>query len=209
MQKAIRNVLAVTLVLLQGACGSGGSDSSTAPPPARGEISGTVRSGQAGVAGASLALSGSGLSRSTITGSAGTYTFADLPAGPYTLNLALPGGFELGAGETATKTTTLAAGQSVVLDFTLAPVAGGVVTIDVVGFTFSPATITVAPGTTVRWVNDSDILHTVTPDGHTAWSDTNLPAGATFEHTFENPGSYPYFCTPHLAAGMTGTISVQ
>src|SRR5262245_27341014 len=67
-----------------------------------------------------------------------------------------------------------------------------------------PPEVTVRAGGTVRWVNDDATYHTVTstgslarrvPDGRfNAVLDT---AGATFSHTFTQPGSYPYFCQPH------------
>ena len=75
--------------------------------------------------------------------------------------------------------------------------------------TFSPAEITIAPGTTVRWVNDSNLFHTVTPDGHDEWSSRDMPAGEVFEHTFTAEGTYPYYCEPHLESGMTGTVVVE
>ncbi|WP_336343360.1 plastocyanin/azurin family copper-binding protein [Halalkalicoccus ordinarius] len=32
--------------------------------------------------------------------------------------------------------------------------------------------------------------------------------GHTFEHTFDSPGVYKYYCTPHVAMGMKGAIFV-
>jgi plastocyanin len=34
-------------------------------------------------------------------------------------------------------------------------------------------------------------------------------AGKTYEHTFAQPGTFPYFCSVHVSFGMTGTIKVQ
>ena len=86
----------------------------------------------------------------------------------------------------------------------------GVVEVAAMGdLTFSPADVTIEPGTTVRWVNNSDLFHTVTPDGHSEWSHQDLASGATFEHTFETEGTFPYYCEPHLSQGMTGTITVE
>lgn len=76
--------------------------------------------------------------------------------------------------------------------------------------TFSPADLTIEAGTTVRWVNDAAIFHTITPDGHTEWTRQEMSsAGQTFEHTFSSEGTFPYFCEPHQAEGMTGTITVE
>ncbi len=54
------------------------------------------------------------------------------------------------------------------------------------------------------------MLHTVTPQGHTEWSAANLSSnGSTFVHTFDTPGTYAYYCQPHLGQGMTGTVTVN
>jgi len=33
--------------------------------------------------------------------------------------------------------------------------------------------------------------------------------GATYEHTFAQAGTFPYYFSVHFALGMTGTITVQ
>lgn len=77
-------------------------------------------------------------------------------------------------------------------------------------YAFSPAEVTIPPGTTIRWVNRSDIFHTITPDGHSEWSEVEMfTAGEEFEHTFNDEGVFPYVCAPHVSAGMTGTITVE
>lgn len=76
--------------------------------------------------------------------------------------------------------------------------------------TFSPDDVTISPGTTVRWVNQADIAHTVTPDGHSEWTRwTTTTSGESFEHTFDTEGTFEYFCEPHLDDGMTGVIRVE
>jgi len=86
---------------------------------------------------------------------------------------------------------------------------GDVRVVNIAGITFSPADLTVAVGTTVRWVNGTGAVHTVTPDGHTQWNDATLQAGGQFEHTFSTAGTFAYYCTPHRSLGMTGVIRVQ
>jgi len=87
---------------------------------------------------------------------------------------------------------------------------------------FTKDTVRVAVGETVRWKNDSVIVHTVTADPDEATMDKSvrfpeettpfhsgdLAPKATFEHTFEVPGRYRYFCVPHEAA-MRGTVIVE
>lgn len=97
----------------------------------------------------------------------------------------------------------------------------------VVGMTdaldFEPETVTIPAGETVRWENTSFVVHTVTADPAEATQDgsVQLPEGAepfdsgtletdeTFEYTFEEPGTYRYFCIPHEAAEMQGTVVVE
>lgn len=81
--------------------------------------------------------------------------------------------------------------------------------IQIAGFAFSPADVTVTRGTTVRWVNGGGMLHTVTPDGHQQWTEAVLQDGQQFQHTFATAGTYAYYCDPHRGSGMTGVIRVQ
>jgi plastocyanin len=72
---------------------------------------------------------------------------------------------------------------------------------------FKPQTITVAPGTTVRWVNYGEERHTVTSrDG--LFDSGPLSPGAAYSMTFTRPGTYHYFCRPHEKMGMVGTVVV-
>ena len=80
------------------------------------------------------------------------------------------------------------------------------------GLKFAPGTLTVAPGTKVRWVNDASIPHTITPENPNqkgVWSkQTTSSSGNVFEHTFSEAGqTYSYRCDVHN--GMTGTIQVS
>lgn len=78
-------------------------------------------------------------------------------------------------------------------------------------FVFSPSSPRIEAGTTVRWVNASPDFHTVTPEGHDEFPRREFPAdarGETFEHTFDSPGTFPYFCEPHRSLGMVGEIEV-
>ncbi len=88
--------------------------------------------------------------------------------------------------------------------------SGVVVEITLTDFQFSQPELRVTRGTTVRWRNTTATFHTVTPDGHTTWTEwqTSSP-GETFEVTFLEPGTFPYFCVPHRSIGMVGTIIVE
>ena len=73
-------------------------------------------------------------------------------------------------------------------------------------FTFEPQRIVVKAGTTVTWINEDDIPHTIASSGRLFKSKT-LDTGDTFTYTFTTPGDYLYFCSLH--PHMTGTIAVE
>jgi plastocyanin len=96
------------------------------------------------------------------------------------------------------------------------PTGGSAATVTVtVGnncFCFTPASVTIHPGDTVRWTWSST-GHSSTsgtpgaPNG--IWDSGILNQGAVFTHTFNTAGSFPYYCTPHGACcGMRGTVNV-
>jgi plastocyanin len=77
------------------------------------------------------------------------------------------------------------------------------VTID--NFTFSPATLTVKPGTKVTFVNHDDIPHTVV--GVTGgFRSKALDTDDSYAFTFETAGDFAYFCGLH--PHMTGKVVV-
>lgn len=84
--------------------------------------------------------------------------------------------------------------------------------VEMVGQSFSPGTIEVEVGTTVRWVNSSSLVHTVT-SGSNGQSDGtfdsgNVAPGEEFSYTFSEVGEFDYFCVPHYSGGMVGTVTV-
>ncbi|MFP4343690.1 MAG: PQQ-dependent sugar dehydrogenase [Anaerolineales bacterium] len=75
---------------------------------------------------------------------------------------------------------------------------------------FQPRELTIAPGTRVTWVNEDAVLHTVTSgtrDEPTGMFDVEVATGETFFFTFDEPGTYDYYCSIH--PGMDGTIIVE
>lgn len=85
---------------------------------------------------------------------------------------------------------------------------------------FNPEVIEVSEGDTVTWVNEeASSPHTVTsgeveqgsggvtanPDG--TFDSGNLSPGDTFEFTFDEPGTFAYYCAIHPAT-MTGEVRV-
>lgn len=96
---------------------------------------------------------------------------------------------------------------------------------------FLPQTFEIGVGETVVWGNDSSRPHTVTAYGEEippdatyfasggfdseqaardGWPNAgSIESGETYDHTFEVPGTFGYFCIPHEPAGMVGEIVVK
>lgn len=71
---------------------------------------------------------------------------------------------------------------------------------------FTPRTVTVTPGSTVRWMNLGGQLHTVmSVDSY--FDSGALPRGAWFRVTFAWPGVYHYYCRLQGVL-MSGTVVV-
>ena len=74
--------------------------------------------------------------------------------------------------------------------------------------------MTVAPGTTVTWVDTDAVEHTATSGAGSAAADAGrlfempLSDHGSVQFTFQPPGTYPYFCRPHESMNMRGTITV-
>ena len=69
-----------------------------------------------------------------------------------------------------------------------------------------PEALTVAVGTTVTWINQDDIPHTVVANDKTFRSKV-LDSDERFSFTFTKPGEYGYFCSLH--PHMTGKVIVK
>ena len=83
------------------------------------------------------------------------------------------------------------------------------VTVKISNFQFTPKEVTVPAGATVEWIDEAG-RHTVEADDGSFKSDT-LTANGKYEHTFDTPGTYPYFCTFHgdkHGTDMAGVINV-
>jgi plastocyanin len=97
---------------------------------------------------------------------------------------------------------------------------------------FEPAELTVSVGDTVAWEWAAGEAHNVVaygeelPEGATYWASGGFESeeaartgwengegavqeGQSYVHTFETAGEHAYFCVPHEAAGMEGTIIVE
>jgi plastocyanin len=98
------------------------------------------------------------------------------------------------------------------------------------GMRFDPANITIDKGDIITFVNVSGGPHNVAFDGGKVGASAKAPLSAampnqimaltgplisapngTYKISFANvpAGQYPYWCTPHLAMGMKGVITVR
>lgn len=71
---------------------------------------------------------------------------------------------------------------------------------------YSPRIIRVKAGTTVIWVNRDNVDHNVVSESSSELKSPMLGRGESWSHTFDTPGRYDYYCTPHPY--MKGTVIV-
>lgn len=118
------------------------------------------------------------------------------------------------------RTARLVISSSVVLLFAVvaAPAYGADHPVDVQDNEFVPAEIEVTEGDRVVWTQSGSNPHSVTSDdGEEFDSHPNcfpmcMQQGQSFEHTFDDPGEYPYYCRVHGGpggSGMSGVVTVQ
>lgn len=80
-------------------------------------------------------------------------------------------------------------------------------TIAIQNYAFSPAAVTVPLGSTVTWVNQDAVPHTVTStSGPASFDSGQMTSGASYSATFKTAGTYKYYCADHPQ--MTATITV-
>lgn len=77
---------------------------------------------------------------------------------------------------------------------------------------FNVSNLQISAGTTVTWTNKSNTPHTVTSgnrsddDAGDLFDSGDMGAGQVFSYTFEEAGTYDYFCGYH--SGMSATVTV-
>lgn len=91
--------------------------------------------------------------------------------------------------------------------------AQGIPTISMGNNYFDPVGLAIEAGTTVRFEIDEG-SHSATAyedriPSDAAPFDSETISQGEFEHTFEIPGTYDYYCIPHESMGMTGRIVVD
>jgi plastocyanin len=210
---------------LSGASGSPVSFTATAAPAAASELEKVSGDGQQGVVGTALANPlvakvadqfGNGVAGVDVAWSAtdGSLSAPTVPSGPNGTSAVT---LTLGATEgpitiTATAGSLAGSPQTFTATATAAPPPSSDVA--VTDFTFQPASLTVAAGTTVTWTWDAGATsHNVTPavPATPPGASGTFAAPHTYEFTFNTPGTYSYYCTLHGSptTGMRGVVIVQ
>ena len=85
--------------------------------------------------------------------------------------------------------------------------AAETVTVDISDFTFNPGTVTIQVGDTVTWTNNDAMPHTATSTDDPATFDGEMQPGESFSFTFEEEGTFDYFCEIHPQ--MEATVVVE
>lgn len=82
---------------------------------------------------------------------------------------------------------------------------GNANTISMKNSAFSPPSVQVNISSTITWINDDNMVHTVTSDNG-SFDSGDMAPGTRFSYTFTNTGTYNYHCIHH--SGMTGAVVV-
>jgi plastocyanin len=83
-----------------------------------------------------------------------------------------------------------------------------IIDIEIKDFRFTPATISISPGTTVRWTNrEKRQYHSVWFEALGEKEPDYLFPDDSYERVFENKGNFPYRCGPHPE--MQGVVHVE
>ena len=73
--------------------------------------------------------------------------------------------------------------------------------------TFTPHTVTIHLGQTVRWVNKDNVAHNVTAENGTTFQSSTFGHGGSFTYKPLVTGTIPYTCTIH--PNMMATLIVR
>ena len=104
-------------------------------------------------------------------------------------------------GSSGTNTTPSASAGTASPSASVAP-SGNAVSIE--SFSFKPAELSVAVGTTVVWTHNESTVHNIKSAD---FSSPSMKKGETFSFTFDKAGTYDYSCGIHPS--MTGRIIVK
>ena len=85
-----------------------------------------------------------------------------------------------------------------------------VVTVDSTNLRFTPSTLTINEGDTLRFVWGGQALPHNSVEENGVFDSGDPERTVDFEHVFDydSSGTYSFFCEPHEAVGMTGSVTV-
>jgi plastocyanin len=83
---------------------------------------------------------------------------------------------------------------------------GGGDSVEIAEFQFEPEEITVPAGTSITFTNRDAAAHTATADD-SSFDTEELGKGDSARTTFNDPGTYPYYCRFHVF--MKGSVVVE
>lgn len=106
---------------------------------------------------------------------------------------------------TTTKLARAFVAAASVVCFAAPPADGAEANVIIQGFEYQPDAVEIAPGDTVAWTNLDGTVHTVTAQDH-AFDSGRLGQGQRYVLAFNQPGTYPYYCTLH---DHQGTVVVS
>jgi plastocyanin len=79
--------------------------------------------------------------------------------------------------------------------------------VQIADFAYSPPTLTVPAGTTVKFTNEDETAHTATSKESGAFDSGTIQPGKSAEVTLDQAGTFAYYCSFHPF--MKGTITVE
>jgi plastocyanin len=79
--------------------------------------------------------------------------------------------------------------------------------VEIKDFAYVPDSLEIPIGATVTWTNNDAAPHTATAQDREALQSGTLNQGDSYSQTFDQPGTFDYFCEFH--SNMKGTIVVQ
>ena len=88
---------------------------------------------------------------------------------------------------------------------TAAPPEAGIHDVAIRDFAYTPATLSIRVGESVRWTNFDVAPHDAVPLSG-SWKTPLLKQNESATQVFNEPGVHPYYCTVHPA--MRGTVEV-
>jgi plastocyanin len=109
------------------------------------------------------------------------------------------------------RTIAIIAGAASLWLAAIAPAMAADTMADIKLFQYKPKMLEVKAGTTVTWTNGDAIEHSVTagaPGKETSAFDSGFfNKGASWSHTFSEPGTYTYFCKRHNSMKAAITVT--